>query len=365
MAAPLTTPLSSVALPAKDAALRAVFSPILAEVRKSGHILTEEEGSFYAGGFDWRESVRAFFDAYHRICERKQIEPRYQESALKSAIKVPYASLETIRLLHSGAAARLLQLRDLRIPPFRDIPAENPSWEDLERLARSTDDPDVKALLNAALTIDRELRKYLAQLERLAEAYEKRASAPRDLKRCITDVLSPYIKKLKHRGILPPSWSYPYEALSAPAPKAAPAPRTLTRPAPKPKPKTTGLSKPSLWRRFDKWVTGIGDWMGLYAEEIVEWVMKITLYGLIGLCVIGLVGVWISDGFWSMVIGGVVLAVVGGIFVSLLEILAVVYSYLLYIPLYIVRYIFYRGWTLLLVLLLAAGYLLYRYYFYA
>ena len=95
--------IESTALPREDAVLRAIFSQITAEIRKKGLVLNEEDGSFYVSKrFSWKSTVKEFFDAYHKICVRKQVHPIYQESKLTTALKVPYASIDTINLFHGG-----------------------------------------------------------------------------------------------------------------------------------------------------------------------------------------------------------------------------------------------------------------------
>lgn len=94
----LSASIESTALPHDDSILRAIFSQITAEIRKKGVVLNEEDGSFYVSRrFGWKKStIKEFFDAYHKICERKQVPPISQEGKLTSALKVPFASIDTI-----------------------------------------------------------------------------------------------------------------------------------------------------------------------------------------------------------------------------------------------------------------------------
>ena len=210
--------------------LRALFSQITAEVRKKGVVLGDEEGSFYVSDrFGWKVTVRDFFDAYHKICDRKQVKPIYQESKLNASLKVPFASLETINLFHDGVAKRLLQFRQLRIPPFHELSA-SPSDEELRRLMKREDDPDIRSFLERVVLVDEELRRYVSQLDELAKAYELRLTAfgvaysgseteesarrkEQEARRRIESVLLPYIGKLKKNGIIPSSWTYSYQRL--------------------------------------------------------------------------------------------------------------------------------------------------------
>ena len=93
----LSASIESTALPHEDSILRAIFAQITAEIRKKGVVLNEEDGSFYVSRrFGWKSTIKEFFDAYHKICERKQVPPIYQEGILTSALKVPFASIDTI-----------------------------------------------------------------------------------------------------------------------------------------------------------------------------------------------------------------------------------------------------------------------------
>ena len=217
-------------MPKEEPVLRALFSQITAEVRKKGVVLGDEEGSFYVSDrFGWKVTVREFFDAYHKICDRKQVKPIYQESKLNASLKVPFASLETIRLFHDGVAKRLLQFRQLRIPPFHELSA-SPSDEELRRLMKREDDPDIRSFLERVVLVDEELRRYVSQLDELAKAYELRLTAfgvaysgseteesarrkEQEARRRIESVLLPYIGKLKKKGIIPSSWTYSYQRL--------------------------------------------------------------------------------------------------------------------------------------------------------
>ena len=147
--------IESTALPREDAVLRAIFSQITAEIRKKGLVLNEEDGSFYCSKrFSWKTTVKEFFDAYHKICERKQVQPIYQESKLTTALKVPYASIDTVNLFHGGAVKRLMQFKYSRIPPFSKLP-DNPSKDDLVGIRKqAAGDKDICRFLDLVLVID-------------------------------------------------------------------------------------------------------------------------------------------------------------------------------------------------------------------
>lgn len=446
--------------------LRAIFSQITAEVRKKGIVPGDEEGSFYVSDrFSWKTSVRAFFDAYHKICERKQVSPLYQESKLGSALKVPYASIETVNLFRDGVARRLFQFRDLRIPPFSKLSA-NPSGEELRRMRETSDDEDVRRFLEMVLLVDGELRRYVSRLDDLAAAYQMRLEAfteafsgaenedvvrrkYQESRQRIDAVLTPYIGKLKKAGMIAPSWEYAYKMLPlteegrrylsimtfSPAPAeywakdvlplksvreadrkrreeeraaaerkrreeeraaaerkrreeeraaaerkrreeeraaaerkrreeeraAAERKRREAKPAAparsfggRKRLWSVGLSRPSLWWRFDKGVAKIGRWFYYNMNDISDWPMY-AWYILAGLTpLIILISAWVNSGF----ILALVLFLIGAaLFEFLLGIVVIVgagIKLLFKLPLLILRLLFYNGLTFILSLA-AAG----------
>ena len=132
----------------------------------------------------------------------------------------------------------------------------------------------------------------------------------------------------------------------------------------RPKPSKVKLSRPSLWYRFDKWVTRIGDWFAYKMDDISDWMMTAWLYFFIAYVVIGIIAVWIDDGFLSAAIAVFVIlffvGLLGGLIETIAGLIALVIKYVTYIPLFILRCIFYRGWTLLLILLTAVGFVTYK-----
>ena len=462
----------SSSLPKEEPVLRAVFSQITAEVRKKGIILGEEEGSFYVSDkFGWKTTVREFFDAYHRICERKQVHPLYQEAKLTSALKVPYAGIDTVNLFHDGVAKRLLQFRTLRIPPFDKLSA-SPSDAELRRMMDASDDEDVRRFLGQVLLVDEELRRYVARLDDLAAAYQLRLTAfaeafagtekedvvrrkYQESRRRIDAVLDPYVSRLKKAEALPSSWRYSYARLPlteegrrylgimtmasdltgywekdelplksvreaaerkrreeeraaaerkrreeeraaaerkrreeeraaaerkrreeervaaerkrreeerAAAEREAARKRVArAEPAGSParpaggvavgkRPRGVELSRPSLWMRFDKGVAKIGRWFYYKMDDISDWAMYAwyVLAALFALSI--LISAWVNSGFLL----ALVLFLIG---VALFEFLAGIavlvgagIKILFKLPLRVLRYIFYNGIALLVVL---------------
>jgi len=420
--------IQSTALPREDAVLRAIFSQITAEIRKKGLVLNEEDGSFYCSKrFSWKSTVKEFFDAYHKICERKQVHPIYLESKLTTALKVPYADIETVNLFHGGAFKRLMQFKEQRVPPFSKLP-NNPTTSDLVSIRKLyASDKDICQFIDLVLVIDEELREYVSQLDQLAAAYMLRISAYSmavrgsekeskikqkydDSKLTIERILAPYISKLKRIGAIPSSWQYSFKSLPlieeykghlivfARVPdllcywkndilplasvresdakkkekerekaekKAAMRRKREDRERRKKARKVRrlspefGLSKPSLWYRYDRWVTDIGNNLAYRIHDITDWLMHAAIWITIIWAVIVVIVILISEGLFVTIIVVVIGAALIGLLEGIAGILVLLVKYLSYVPLYAVRFIFYRGWTLLLTLLAGCGYITY------
>ena len=417
--------IESTTLPHEDSILRAIFSQITAEIRKKGLVLNEEDGSFYVSKrFSWKSTIKEFFDAYHKICERKQVHPIYQESKLTTALKVPYASIDTINLFHGGAIKRLMQFKEQRVPPFSKLP-NNPSKDDLVSISKqAASDKDIYRFIDLVLVIDEELREYVSQLDQLAAAYKLRISAYsmaaggtgkeaeakkkyEDSKHTIERILAPYISKLKRIGAIPASWQYSFKSLPLTdegkgylaklpgsisywdkdilplksliaadarkrdkerekAEKEAARLRKLEERERRKKAGKVGrpshgfeLSRPSFWHRYDKWVTRIGDRIAFRIDDITNWLMTAAIWVAIIWAVVAVIAIWIYEGLFVAIIVVIIGAALIGILEGVAGILAAVVKYVSYVPLYIVRIFFYRGWTLLLAVSTGCGYLIY------
>lgn len=424
--------IESSALPREDAVLRAIFSQITAEIRKKGLVLNEEDGSFYVSKrFSWKSTVKEFFDAYHKICERKQVHPIYQESKLTTALKVPYASIDTINLFHEGAIKRLMQFKDQRVPPFSKLP-NNPSTADLVAIKKqASNDKDICRFIELVLVIDEELREYVSQLDKLAAAYMLRISAYsmairgtgeedaikkkyNDSKRTIERILAPYVSKLKRIGAIQSSWQYSFKslpltdegkgylAIMAKLPgsmsywdndilplkslieadvkkrnkereKAEKEDVKRRKREERKRRKKAGkvhrpsrgfeLSRPPLWYRFDKWVSGVGDWFRDKMDDVSNWMMQAWIWFLAAYVIIVLIAVWVNEGFFTALLGGIVIFFIIGVLASIIEfifaLITLIVKFITCLPFFILRCIFYRGWTLVLSLLCGCGYLTY------
>lgn len=439
----LRDPLHSIALSHHSDRLRAIFAPITAEIRKGGRLLADDEGSFYQSvSFKWSFYLKDFLDSYHSICDRKQVEPIYLDPKLKSALKVPFADIGTLRLLQDTVVKRFLQFRERRIYPFSKIP-DYPSPQDINNALRlAGEDKDIRAFLSWCSSLPADLAEYIRRLEKLSGAYEQRINAYveaikiegsdgkakaklNESKQKIREILDPYIRHLKAIGVIPKSWTYSFKGIplveaerigkesglgvsksdidhitrhwesdtlpprkevyiSAEAKKASeaemlevevrPTPKPSVKPAPKPipKPKPVERKKPvktrryrkSLWRRFDEWVRSIGDAIAYKMDDISDWMMTAWVFFFIAYVVIGVIVVWVNEGFFSAALAVLVIlflvGLLGGLIEAIAGIIALVVKYITYVPLFILRCIFYRGWSLLMTIIGIAGFVAYR-----
>ena len=217
-----------------------------------------------------------------------------------------------------------------------------------------------------------------------------------DSKRTIKRILAPYIGKLKRIGAIRSSWQYSFKylpltdewkgylAILAKIPgsmsywnndilplksvreeyakkrskKRARAEKESGRPS-----RGFELSRPSLWHRFDNWVSGIGDWFADKMHYFSDWMMKSWIWFLVAYVVIGLIVLWINEGFFAAFLGGIIVFFIIGLLASALEFIialfTVIVKYITCAPFFVLRCIFYRGWTFLLFLIGVFGLLAY------
>ena len=106
-----------------------------------------------------------------------------------------------------------------------------------------------------------------------------------------------------------------------------------------------------------------GDWFAYKMDDISDWMMTAWVYFFIAYVIIGIIVVWVNEGFFSAVIAVFVIlflvGLLGGLIETIAGIIALVVKYVTYVPLFVLRGIFYRGWTLVLLLLSGCGYLTY------
>lgn len=434
--------INSSALPTQDAVLRAIFSQITAEVRKTGRVLPDDEGSFYVSDrFTWKGCQKKFFDAYYAICVRKQITPIPADSKIETALKVPYAGIDTINLLYNSIFERISQFRERLLEPFIDYP-DNPSTADMRLMMKTvSDDKDLYGFLSMAVLICEELKKYVLQLDDLVRYYNMRVDAFADAlkgkqeesaiivhaktaKSRIQEILSPYIAKLKRIGVISNTWQYSFhrlpltedklrllklyskdisietywnndrlplksifeaerkrkEAERAKAEKER-AEREKARKNKERKDKVRsffisikwgisdffeniGYGIGKVWRGFNNVIEDIGEFFYYDRDRNTRFLIKALGWCVIFLCIAYIIVAWATKGFWSALGIGFLCFMGIGIYSYLEVIIQAILKIVFDIPQYILRIIFYRGWTFLLFLALLGVYLIFRHFLY-
>lgn len=422
--------IHSSALPTQDAVLRAIFSQITAEVRKTGRVLSDDDGSFYISDrFTWKGCQKKFFDAYYAICVRKQITPIPADDKIQTALKVPYADIDTVNLLYNCVYERISQFKECLLEPFKDYP-ENPSVTDMRMMMKSvSDDKDLYEFLSMSVLICEELKNYVLKLDELVRYYNMRVDAYADAlkgkrnendikiqvklaKSKIQEILSPYIGKLKRIGVISNSWQYSFRRLPLTKEKLLSlksystestiqtywdndelplksvleaarkrreeeraraekerAEREKARKKKERKDKVRSFFRSikwgisdffanigegigRAWRKFDYAIEDIGEFFYYDRARNTRFMIKALGWVVIALCVGYVVLTWATKGFWSA-LGIAFLCFMGvGIYAYLEGIILFLAKLLFDIPQYILRVIFYHGWTLVLILIL-------------
>jgi|GEM_PF-1244256 len=108
----------------------------------------------------------------------------------------------------------------------------------------------------------------------------------------------------------------------------------------------------SFWGRINNFISGIGDWFdynGATFSDNISFIFYIIAWISLG---IGVIGQWISSGFWTALITGVI----GGIIVYYAAGIAmVILMYVLYGCFKVMRYVFYNVYTLLIAIAIVAA----------
>ena len=118
---------------------------------------------------------------------------------------------------------------------------------------------------------------------------------------------------------------------------------------------TTVRYTPSRWERFDDTISDWGYTLDEWAENVANYVM----YGVAGLTILAVLAAivitFVQEGFWMGILAiFLTLAAIGIVGQFYVIPLGICYM-AAYIPMMIIRYIFYRGWTFVLAMVLALG----------
>ena len=108
----------------------------------------------------------------------------------------------------------------------------------------------------------------------------------------------------------------------------------------------------SLWDRIDNFIIGIGNWIASNGENAMMR-LSMILWGLswVGFA-IGIIAIWIDEGFiWALIAG----IIGGGVFYFVSGLALALFFFIDDFILLIVRYIFYNIWTFLIALGILCG----------
>ncbi len=112
-----------------------------------------------------------------------------------------------------------------------------------------------------------------------------------------------------------------------------------------------------VWDSFDDIILEIGNFFAGLTENIVEWASgSIFILEWIGFAIF-VISIWVNEGFvWALVAG----LIGGGIFYYISFLVAIVIAWILFFVVAILRFIFYRAWSFVLVLALVGGVIAYE-----
>ena len=100
-------------------------------------------------------------------------------------------------------------------------------------------------------------------------------------------------------------------------------------------------NKRNLWNRYNDFIESIGDWFEYDSDKL-----STIMIGIIFLIyVISVIGAWVHDGFIAALITGIIGFIIAGIAIYAVTLITIIVSKIL-------RYVFYNGWTFLIVLML-------------
>lgn len=147
------------------------------------------------------------------------------------------------------------------------------------------------------------------------------------------------------QGFNPNSMSFGDLAAGRPAFRI---PRNGQRPV---RPAARTVRRPSLWARFNKGVTDIGNWFADNTDNIILCLRLLAIIPIIIIYIQLIIEAYNEHGFAEAIIS-LFASVVAGY--MMWKIISAIITILVNIIAYVVRFIFWNGWTLLLVIGLIA-----------
>ncbi len=108
----------------------------------------------------------------------------------------------------------------------------------------------------------------------------------------------------------------------------------------------------SLWSFFDDGVACIGNWFVDNIETVIGICCAIVIFGGGAAAIISVIITWIDSGFWAALLQAIITGIVGYLTIGISwYVINVVVNVLMWI----LRFIFWNGWSLLATLIAAAG----------
>lgn len=112
----------------------------------------------------------------------------------------------------------------------------------------------------------------------------------------------------------------------------------------------------SLWTRFNRTITNIGNWFAEYAETVLGICTIILMVAIAIAAIVYVIGVWVDSGFWMALLAAF-LVYIGCTIVWYIG--AFIIVVVVNIVMYGLRLLFWNGWTFLIALILSTSFVIY------
>ena len=112
-----------------------------------------------------------------------------------------------------------------------------------------------------------------------------------------------------------------------------------------PKTSSTYTRRPSLWSRFNEAIGNFGNWIADASDTIINVMAMIGVGAIILVAIIAVITTWVQEGFFMALLAGVIAYIVGYIGIGIAWL---VINVVMNILLFVLRFLFWSGWTLLL-----------------
>lgn len=122
-------------------------------------------------------------------------------------------------------------------------------------------------------------------------------------------------------------------------------------------PSSSSYGRPNIWNRFNCFIEDIGEWLRDNTEALSNNIAIGVFFLACAVAIIGAIGVWIDEGFWSFVLYAFCAYLVmcyGGLLIT------GIMMYALRIPIFILGLIFHNAYVLLVTIAISLGILFYN-----